>query len=272
MQAATFPTKLPDGEIAPGVDVRGVLNDAPWWRVSSPFEHYVARNVFSRAFHLELEHAFRTRLARGLSDRPDCERFSRNMSHSDAFGWNFPPDIDGPLAVFYSREWHRLLTRLTGTVTTMDVNAALHHHHVGSIDGTVHRDLTIVWFSQQPRPDGINPMDLSRCGYTRGERAAGVEAVERVRCITMIYFLCNPPISARGGETGLYASASTPVDRPARRISPESNSILVFKNSIASWHAFLSNMQHPRNSVILWLHTTAEASRAQVGSAARCFR
>ncbi len=242
-----------------------ILQRRPWRYRVSPFPHFTARDVFVPLFYEAIASEFQRIKDLGLDESADPTRFSRNMPNSDAYAWNFPPEIDGPLAMFYSLEWHHLLCRLTMADCTMDVNGALHHHQLHSQNGSVHRDLAIAWFSRQVRPDGMNPMDLSRCSYSRGSiRDSSIDVYESVRAVTMIFYLANPPWkSGDGGETGLYSSASDPVDCPAIAIPPENNSLLVFENTPASYHSFISNKRTTRNSLILWLHRTKQSTLAR---------
>jgi hypothetical protein len=159
------------------------------------------------------------------------------------------------------------LADLTGVDATGDVNGALHHHPVKSSEGTVHCDLGVGWFSDQRRPDGINPMDLRRCGYTTGRAAPGARARGTVRTVTMIYYVANPAwCPGDGGETALYDRASQPLNQPSASISPRNNSILVFANTPRSYHSFRRNLRHVRNSVILWLHSEGWAASHRWGS------
>jgi 2OG-Fe(II) oxygenase superfamily len=239
------------------IALRTAIRNRQWWYRSDPFPHFTAMDVFEREVAGELERAFTDVLACGTSSGKDRVRFSQNMIYSDAYSWNFPADVSGPLALFYSREWHDLLVDLTGIRASGDVNGALHHHHLGSTHGTVHRDLNIAWFSDQPRSDGINPMDVRRCSYTHGVTAPGVKGRKVARAVTMIYYLANRPwFPGDGGETGLYRKATDPVERPAATAPPINNSILIFENGPGSYHSFIRNRRNPRNSVILWLHRT----------------
>jgi hypothetical protein len=260
--------RRPSIELTPAPPPEEVIANRRWWHRLDPFPHFVAINVFVSEFATELEQAFGALLSRGCSTNYDRRRFSRNMIYSDAFGWDFPADIDGPLAFFYSKAWFDLLVGLTGIAATHDLNAALHHHPVGSANGSVHRDLNIGWFTDQPRADGTNPMDLSRCSYTHG---VAIEPSARphkiVRAATMIYYLANPPWSpGDGGETGLYRTGADHVKLPAAIVAPVNNSILLFENGPRSYHSFIQNRRHPRNSVILWLHRSIEHTIARWGN------
>ena len=121
-------------------ELNELLQSRCWWTVKQPFPHIRAADVFRDAFYGELERELEGILARGLAQSTDPSRFSKNMMHSDAYGWDFPPDISGALAIFYSPAWHNLLCSLTGAHASGDVNGALHHHHAGSNWGAVHRD------------------------------------------------------------------------------------------------------------------------------------
>ncbi len=232
-----------------------VLANRRWWRDDRPFPHFRAQGVFTPAFYDALVEHRRRVERRGRSETADPSRLSRNMLNSDAYAWDFPPDLGGPLSIFVSRAWHDMIAAMTDVPATGDVNCALHHHHAGSRDGFVHGDLGVAWFSRQPRADGINPMDLARCSYTDGSGPEHASAVDRVRAVTAIFYLDNEGWQpGDGGETALYLRQSDPVRRPAVAVAPVDNSILVFENTPHSYHAFLRNPTRARNSVILWLH------------------
>jgi len=252
-------------------DIARLLRSRRWALRTSPFPHVAATEVFDDAFKSALEVELGRLLARGLGRGNETHRLARNMPYSDAYGWNLPPRGDGPLAFFYSRPWHDLLAGLWDVPATGDVNAAVHYHPVGSANGSVHRDLGVAWFSDQARDDGINPMDLARCGYTTGRASApGIAVREVVRAVTMIYYLGNRSWSSGdGGETGLYRREDDPVDEPALRIAPIDNTMLVFENTPSSYHSFLCNRRHARTSIILWLHRSKDLAIGRFGHAVR---
>jgi hypothetical protein len=107
------------------IQLEDVLANHRWWYRCDPFPYIVAENVFISSFYHALEQSLQELLSRGLSDKVDPERFSRNMPNSDAYAWNFPPDLSGPLRIFYSRKWHDMLATLTRVEATGDVNGAL---------------------------------------------------------------------------------------------------------------------------------------------------
>jgi hypothetical protein len=238
-----------------------------WWRRAEPFPHVVARDVFTDAAYRRLAEEFEAMLARGMASAPAPGRFARSIAGYDALALHFGVDHRGPLSLFFSRPWCELLARVAGVEVTDDVNAGLHHHDPGSQSGTPHNDLNPGWFIERRRPDGINMMDHAACNYYHGAtREPGARPRERVRAVAMIYYLANPPWrDGDGGETGLYRTGRDPVDRPTVAVPPINNSLVLFECTPWSFHAFLSNRRHPRNSVIQWLHRPREAAVARWG-------
>jgi hypothetical protein len=246
-----------------------VLQNRRWWHRSRPFGHFVADDVFVRAFYDEIEGAFRAVLDKGLSETRAGGAFSRASSGYDAYIHPLPSTIDGPLAFFLSRGWHDLLASLAGVRATGDMSVALHHHEPHSRDGVIHNDLNPGWFVSRPRADGINPADARACNYNRGTpHAAGATPVERVRAVAMIFFLNNGAWKpADGGECALYATREG-APEPEARIAPIDNSILVFECTPRSLHRFLGNRAAARDSVILWLHRDRSEAVARWGERA----
>lgn len=229
-----------------------VLQCRRWWRRERPFAHFVATDVFSPEFYAELEGSFQAVLARGLD-----KSFLRGKSGYDAYIHSFSSATDGPLSFFISRGWHDLLASLAGVKVTDDVSAALHHHEPGSRDGTIHNDLNPGWFGPSARADGINCASSAVSDYKHGDpHTPGVQPVERIRAIAMIYFLNNAPWQkGTGGECALYSHRSSVA---AETIAPVNNSLLMFECTPHSYHRFLSNRAGTRDSVVLWLHRERE--------------
>jgi hypothetical protein len=244
-----------------------VLANRHWLYRTEPFPHVTAREVFTPACYRQLEAQFRRILARGFADPASVRlepgmpgrRFARGMPGYDAYGFNFSPRLRGPLRLFVSRSWHDLLAGLLGVNATCHVNAGLHHHKVGSESGNPHNDLNPAWFVDYESPDGINLARHDLCSYTTGRpRVPGVVPRAVVRALAMIFYLNNPPWSpGDGGETALYR---TPRDDPEVMVPPINNSLVVFPCTPYSYHSFLRNVRHERNTVIMWLHRSrAEA-------------
>jgi len=236
----------------PGKGLTDILANRRWMRRSDPFPHVVARDVFASGFHRKLESAFQEVLC-GDFGRPEKRGVSdRNLPTYDANVLVLNSEFSGPLGIFISRPWHDMLTALFGLNTTRDVVCALHHHPLGSASGWVHNDLSIRWFTDAPKSDGINMACSGRT--THPARQAGMKASPVVRAITMIFYLNNAWSSGSGGETGLYRSAQDLPTEPAAVVPPVNNSILLFECTPYSFHSFLKNHRSPRNSVNLWLH------------------
>jgi hypothetical protein len=227
----------------------------------------VARDLFAAPLYRRLAGAFQHLLDRGFGTAP-TGRFGRSLGAYQAWALHFAADHDGPLALFFSRDFCRLLARVAGVRVTRDVNVGLHHHAVGSASGSPHNDLNPGWFVQRPRPDGINLMDHAACNYHHGTTSRpGERPRERVRAVAMIYYLNNPEWrDGDGGETGLYCSRRDPVDQPSATVAPINNSLLLFECTPRSYHAFISNRRGVRNSVILWLHSSREAAINRFGA------
>lgn len=204
-------------------------------------------------FYAALEGTFQDLLARGLN-----KSFLRGKSGYDAYIRSFSPAIDGPLSFFVSRGWHALLASVADVCVTNDVSGALHHHEPHSRDGTIHNDLNPGWFAASAAcADGINCASSAVCDYKHGEpRAPGVQPVERIRAVAMIYFLNNAPWrEGNGGECALYAHRGSAA---VETVPPVSNSLLAFECTPYSYHRFLANRTETRDSVVLWLHRKRE--------------
>lgn len=226
-----------------------VLQSRRWWRRCEPFPHVVARDVLREPVYREIVQGFRE-----LLDRDG----SGYLPGHDIYGRTLTPEYDGPLRLFASRPWHDMLARLLKVEATGHVNCGLHHHLAGSASGFPHNDLNPGWFpGGDDDGDGIRLAAPAQCEYISGRlsSSSGHPAVETVRAVAVIYYLDNPPWSpGDGGVTGLYRNASDPVDQPAAVVPPLNNSLLAFECSPFSYHGFISNRRHPRNSLVLWLH------------------
>jgi hypothetical protein len=237
-----------------------VLNRHYWLRREEPFPHAVARDVFKPDTYRALETAFEDLLALGFAEQQNEARFARSMRGYDAYGLTFGPEVTGPFRLFISREWHSLIEGLTGVEATGHINCGLHHHRPGSANGRVHNDLNPGWFVNVAGEDGIHTTRNDLINYTSGETfRPGVDALELIRAVAVIFYLNNPPWSrGDGGETALYHALSDPIECPAATVAPVNNSLVVFECTPFSYHTFLSNRKHARNSVIMWLHRPKE--------------
>jgi hypothetical protein len=166
--------------------------------------------------------------------------------------------------LFATEEWHDLLASLFDVVASGHVNLGAHHHQIGSANGWIHNDFNPVWFPSGYAGRPCFP-DHERCRYQSGAGSlAAEEKVEVVRAVAMIFYLLNGGwVERDGGETALFQSAKSAIDRPDARIPPLNNSILVFECTPGSYHAFLQNPGRPRNSVIMWIHRSMDDAMAR---------
>jgi Rps23 Pro-64 3,4-dihydroxylase Tpa1-like proline 4-hydroxylase len=92
---------------------------------------------------------------------------------------------------------------------------------------------------------------------------------EAVRAVAVIYYLNNPQWQpGDGGETGLYRTVRDAIEHPVAVVPPLNNSLVAFECTPGSYHTFRSNVRHPRNSVVIWLHVEKSAAIARWGESA----
>lgn len=236
-----------------------------------PFPYVVGRDVFVPAFYEELAREFRALLQDGYEVTGGRERFGRNITGYDAMSLRFLPEYSGPLSIFYSRPFHDMATRLLGVESTRDVSGGLHHHPVGNRSGWIHNDLNPGWFLDRPRPDGMNFGVPAACDYQTGALSGGVQETPRptVRTLAMLFYLNNEPWEpGDGGETGLFQYESDPSAPPVAAVPPINNTLLLFRCTPHSFHAFQHNRRKVRNSMVLWFHTPRQRIVEQYGEGA----
>ena len=140
---------------------------------------------------------------------------------------------------------------------------------VGSLNGWIHNDLNPVWFADIADADGIVIPRQALCSYCEGAGPAEVRRREAVRSVAVIYYLNNAAWqSGDGGETGLYRRIQDAIAHPVARVPPVNNSLVAFECTPSSYHTFLTNVRHPRNSVVLWLHVEKGTAVARWGESA----
>lgn len=234
-----------------------LLRNRRWVRITDPFPHYYACDVFKPDVHFAIERTIRDLVGCGYSEKPARGRLSRSMPGYDAYGYT-PRDEDIPpsLQVFFSRAWHDMLASVTGVPATGHIQAGLHHHRIGSASGTVHNDFAASWFAEVPSAEGLIPSRAELCDFKTGKRfVEGIPLRRVVRAASMIYFAGNGTwCDGDGGGTGLYRSGKDPVDEPEAVIPPVNNSLVLFEITPHSFHSFITNTAKERNSVITFLH------------------
>lgn len=220
-----------------------------WVRRLKPFPHVAVQNVFNQAFYDTLEDHYRRIVAVET-------KFNTRTPGYDASMALIRDNLDGPLAVFTSREWHDMIAGVAGVACTGDVSASLHQHQPGGNAGWPHNDLNPGWFAgpapndSETRYEGIDGVD-----YRTGKRPDGVEARETVRAVAVLFYLANPPWEPEGGgETGLFASVAAGQPRDGLRVPPLNNSMVVFECTPFSWHGYAGGSRNERNCVAMWLH------------------
>ncbi len=251
----------------PQVELAAALQGGSWWWRRIPFAHVVATNMFRGDLYEMIDRHYRALLDRGLSERPDADRFSRAISGYDVYARPLSHDAVGPLAPLLSPELHERIAARFGIAITGDVNGGFHHHPPGGKSGQIHNDLNPGWFVDAYGPDGINLSRPDLCSYQTGERHGAAEPYRVARGIACIFFLANGPWrSGDGGETGLYASSVDAVDRPCAAVPPIDNSAIFFACTPFSFHTFIRNVRTPRNSIVFWMHRPMQDVIAQWGS------
>jgi hypothetical protein len=236
-----------------------VIQNRMWSRHEQPFLHIRARKVFSRDFYIALALELRNVLRRGLSEVPTPTRFSRSIPGYDAYGIGFNETLQGCLSIFVSEKWHDLIAGLFGVKGTGHINVGAHHHRIASADGTIHNDFNPAWFPIISERRVQCPKH-QLCAYKTGVGSLPQsQKVEVVRAVAMIYYLANDDwVEGDGGETGLFDSPKAEVGQAQVRVPPENNSILLFECTPHSFHAFMANPVRPRNSIIMWVHSSKE--------------
>jgi hypothetical protein len=244
--AARPPVHLAHAVEAPSVDLAEVLRDRRWLASSSPFTHVRADDVLrAPAYDAIVAH---------YSELVRAGTLGENIPGYDALSCAITSRDAGAFSVFVSRPWHDLWASVFGVEATGDLNVALHHHRAGSPSGTPHNDLNPGWFVDEGRSDGVNVHDPAAGDYRHGRFAEGLEPYQTIRAVALIYYFANAPGPVFGGETGLYRSASDPVQRPAVAVPPRNNSLVAFACTPFSFHSFLANPYADRTCLVMWLH------------------
>lgn len=245
------------GGSEPTPHLEGVLLSRRWTKCLRPFPHVRAENVFERDWYDRLDTHFRGVLSAGLSETRDVRRLSRSMTGFDAYLLDLSPDSAGPFRIFMSGEWTELVSRVVGVKTNGDILCSFHHHETRSRNGRIHNDLNPGWFVSHPKPSAtVHVAQIDLCNYRTGARANQMLPVrENVRAIAVLFYVSNQEWKpGDGGETGLYDSQTNSVDCPTSTVPPINNSLLAFECTPFSFHSFIRNRRHPRNSFIMWLH------------------
>lgn len=231
-----------------------VLSNTEWKIEELPFSHIVAFNVFREDFYNRLCIDFNLNMSNAYGRSMQSEQLSAKTRFFSLGLSETPLDT---LAVFTSNEWLTLISSFFDIPVTKYINIGLHFHMVNSPTGWIHNDFNPGWFIKNKK-DEENSMVSLKCNYKNGATSeAGLESIELVRAIAVIFYLNNEN-DMKGGGTGLYKHSFSDINCPDKIIEPKKNSILVFPCTPFSFHTFLSNRTFSRSSIIMWLHCTKE--------------
>ncbi len=231
---------------------------ADWSQYERPFRHIRAERVFREDAYRTLERAF-------SALRESETRFRHGQAGYDALMLGMDRELALRFPPLFERRWIELIAGLLDLPALPQIDAALHHIPINSRSGWVHNDFCSGWFDDGATGDIVFP-DRRKCEYFNGTpKTEDARPREYVRAATMIFYLRNDEWKAgAGGGTGLYAASRSGLGEMSS-VNPVNNSLLLFECSPHSWHALVANPGCPRNSIILWLHSTLENARARWG-------
>ena len=220
---------------------------------TDPFNHIVVNNFLKQSFYIDLVSEFNNILQRGLSLGHDYEKFSLYKNY-DGYYWVFPPEASYPLNVFFSYRWAEFFSDIFDIPVTNDISVLFNHHKRGSLSGSIHSDFIEVPFVCSPSTFGSNVWYYGTNNFIIEEDEYGDDVMRRMRSIIGIFYLNNTTWKfGDGGETGLYSARNN--RKLVKAVAPVSNTLLVYEITPNSYHRFLKNHIHERNSLLLWFHS-----------------
>jgi hypothetical protein len=265
----TSATPAPEKPAAAAGELPHELDPRGDWRVElRPFLHVRARGVLREDCYRRIEGSFAAMLE-GDPHSAGHSAFKQNQPGYDALILGIREPLAQHFAPFFEPRWIRFLAGLLGLDPAPQIDGALHHIPRNSRSGWVHNDFCSAWFDGAPTGELIFP-DRSKCDYFSGAvKDPTARPVEYVRAATMIFYLSNGGWkTGDGGETGLYPASRADLGEVSA-VPPFNNSLLLFECSPHSWHRLLANPGSPRNSIILWLHSTVEDAQSRWGQAVK---
>lgn len=236
--------------------LNSLLNTTTWNPSKFPFDYIHVKNVFKQDFYYSLHNAYTNYLTEEFTNLKNSIQFHELAKTQNNFIFGLNRTSAVPFHVFFSEEWHNLLTHYFDAEYTKDINVAIHYRRKNSMETWIHNDLNPGWFPSNNEFE-INLADNEKCDYQTGKTTdSSIVATKRVRSLAMIFYINNPPIaSMEGGGTGLYSSPKQNINNPTVVIPPENNSMLLFPCTPSSFHAFVTNKSHQRCSIIMWFHS-----------------
>jgi 2OG-Fe(II) oxygenase superfamily len=219
-----------------GMEKRSYLANTAWKVSSIPFRHCIVRDVFVAPVHERFCSSFDAKLARARNTSPTSAKY-------DATILPFADDDRAQFAPLLEREFLSTLAKALDLDVIFEVDAAIHHHPAGSRTGWIHNDFNPGWFHRTAADGEVVLCNHDACNYRTGKtRASDVVPVQRMRHLTMLYYLNNRNWKeGDGGETGFYSSMEQPVAEPDVRVPPLDNSMVLLECSPHSYHSFLSS-------------------------------
>lgn len=238
-----------------------------WSTYQRPFRHIRANRVFREDTYLRLQRAF-VAIKEGHATSSSSElQFRQGQTGYDALVVAMHEQLTSRFTPLFEPRWINFLASLLDLPALPQVDGALHHIPINSRSGWIHNDFCSAWFDEGVKGDIVLP-DRKKCSYFTGEpKSPKARPREYVRAATMIFYLHNDGWQqGSGGETGLYAATRADWGTTCA-VAPLNNSLLLFECSPNSYHRLLTNPGCPRNSIILWLHSSVESAQSRWGGA-----
>lgn len=230
---------------------------ARWCERTYPFRHFVASSVLDSDQYAKVATAFsRIRLGQ---DPDRSVRLSKSRGDYDALSCGVGASIASRFRPLFDRPFLDMLADIVRIKGVPAVDAGLHHVPQGSRSGWIHTDCCSAWFNGDLSSRKILFPDRRMCDYFTGEpKRTDARPIEYVRTATMIFYLQNEGWKqGMGGETGLYPGSKVSYGGEIL-IPPVNNTLVLFECSPHSYHRLIANPGQARNSIVLWLHSTAE--------------
>jgi len=226
-----------------------------------PFRHIVVDDLLTDTLYEDLCCFFADSFSRGLSEKPDRNLFSRHQGGYDAYIFTPNPRAEYPMSFLNSRGWVEYLSSLFAIQSSDDTITSFHHHLPSGADGWVHSDYSLCSFREDRLDNGINPW-YYQCIYEDDVKGRQPDTTKRMRAIAIIYYLANEPWKeGDGGETALYNKEQNIV----KKVAPINNRLLAFEISPTSFHGFVKNHRHIRNSISQWIHQEPQSMFEKFG-------
>ncbi|MEJ2045920.1 MAG: 2OG-Fe(II) oxygenase [Reinekea sp.] len=238
-----------------------------WRKHTSPFLHFTANNVCDLDTYNELCHQFSLVQETTHGTRDGKFKMKPAPGNNDGLILGLTDSLAANFAPFFTEKWLRSLAELAALNYLPRVEGALHSNPQGSRTGWIHTDCCSAWFDESQGTEKLMLPPRGRCSYFTGlKKNRDAKPIEYVRAATMIFYLCNDGWQhGDGGETAIYSENEERDSTERKFIPPINNSAFLFECSPYSFHRFITNPGRPRNSIILWLHSTVTDAQDRWG-------